>query len=260
MFSWLEFFARPGSGCDNFFLALFSGRIFFHKQEGAGEGVLFSAVHERGIGGGGGGEDLHLLGRNVETVTGEAFQGRHVGEGAAGVGRHEIIGQKLRFAASGRQAVKGMFERHQVIHGLFAHVVKNMWDTMFRCDFKLAGYMVFHQFFQKCHPVPFVFQDQIVSDSGGDKYFFDTGQAAQSFQQIQVLGMVGAQGAAWNGKQTPFVLAGPFGYFFLAFKSVHVGCGAARSMILPLKSGYVVNCLAWRTMESMLRHCTVLPW
>lgn len=85
-------FFRPGSGGNNVFLPLFFGRILFHKQRLAGEGVLAGIIHERGKSGRGGGENLDLLGMGFQVFTDEPFQGRHLFLGASGVGCHKIIG------------------------------------------------------------------------------------------------------------------------------------------------------------------------
>ncbi len=55
-----------------------AARVLFHEDRTAGEGVQFGVIHQAGIGGGGGGEDLHLFRVDMQFLAGEVFQAQHV--------------------------------------------------------------------------------------------------------------------------------------------------------------------------------------
>ena len=106
---------------DDLFLALLAAGVFLHEEGLAGEGIEFGIVHEAGVGGRGGGEDLHLLGVDLQLLAGEVAHALHIGFAAAGMGGNQVIGEKLAFAGQPVKIVETGFELQQLSAAGFAH-------------------------------------------------------------------------------------------------------------------------------------------
>ena len=120
----------------------------------------------------------------------------------------EIIGQKLFEPRFRIHLFKKVFKMDQRLRLRFAHELQHGWCGMLRRDFQLAGDMVLHQLAQIRCTIIFIRQNQVMSDAGGDKYFFDAWNLAKALQQANLPRMIGFQRGTGLRIQALFVGAG----------------------------------------------------
>ena len=170
---------------------------------------------------------MHLFRSDLQLSADKLPQFQHVVHGAARVCRDQVIGEKLFFAGFLGKPVKAIFEFQQQVNCRFAHFFQDFRFAVLRGDFQLPGDMMENHFLEIAVTIFLVGQDQVVADSRSNENFLDARQLPQLFQQAGLALMLDWKVVADLGEEAALVGADAFGYFFLAFKAVHVGGRAA---------------------------------
>lgn len=219
------------------FLALFATRVFLDKDGLECEGVEFGVVHQGGVGGGSGGEDLHLLGVEAQLLADEAFEALHVSLGTAGVSGNEVVGEELALAGGLRAAVKLLFEAQQGGWAGLTHVGKYGLVAVFGGELHLAGDVVVDEVIYVSGGVLWIGQEQVGADAGGDEDLLDAGQATQRLEQVELGAVVDRQEGAGVGVEAALMRAGAGFELVGALEAVHIGGRAAEVVDDALELG-----------------------
>jgi len=226
-----------GVSSEQGFLALFAMWVFLDKDGLEGEGVEFGVVHQGSVGGGSGGEDLHLLGVETQLLADEAFEAQHVILGTARVSGDEVVGEELSLAGGLRAAVKLLFEAQQGGWAGLTHVGEYGLVAVFGGELHLAGDVVVDEVVYVSGGVLRIGQEQVGADAGGDEDLLDAGQATQRLEQVELGTVVDQQGRAREGVEAALTLAGARFELVEALKAVHISGRAAEVMDDALELG-----------------------
>ncbi len=120
--------------------------ILLYKNRFAAERIEFCIIHQAGIGRRGGGEDLHLLGVDVQFLACEGSQASHISLRAAGMGGDKVVGQELIFARCMTQAVEAAFELQKCLAAWLAHASQHTFFGVLRGYFHLPGNVILNYF------------------------------------------------------------------------------------------------------------------
>lgn len=104
----------------------------------------------------------------------------------AGVGRDQVIGHEMTLTLMGTGVIEHFPEFHKRPGRWLVHQGKDFFLGMLRCQFDLAGNMVADQLFDITLCVFLICQDQVWPDSGGNKDLFDSADAPDLIENLQL--------------------------------------------------------------------------
>ena len=177
----------------------------------------------------------------------------------AGMAAHQIRHQILFHAKAFVDIVVFLYESFINIAGRFAHLHQNFFRNMLRGNFQLTADMIFTQFIEESFI--FVINQVIVTNTGTNKYLFDTRKFSDFSQQFYIVHMVYIHIRTFCRPQALSVTTSPLLQLFFAGRATEVCCRTANIVDIAFKIRIPCNFFSLcnqRVMASCCNHSALM--